>query len=105
MRSRLIAAGYLNRNVTGHLKTTNSYFVLAVENSGRGTNLVRRATNSVPLVGELSSYKNNNRTTENSSQTAKEVLEHRYRPRRTVLPKYVLDERSRATSNESGVNV
>jgi hypothetical protein len=91
MRSRLIELGWLRRNVKGHLKTTDAYFALVVENSAGGVNKVRRGVNKVPVGGEQSSYKNNNRKTENSGMTAKELLDRRYNPKKTVLPAFAIE--------------
>lgn len=52
MRARLIEAGYLKRNVKGHLKTTDRYFEVVVDKSGcGGTNKVRRGVNKVRSRG------------------------------------------------------
>ncbi|MDQ0825392.1 hypothetical protein QFZ60_001565 [Arthrobacter sp. B2I5] len=92
MRTRLIDAGYLRRNIKGHLKTTDKYFDIVTAN--RGVNKVRRGVNKVPPGGEQSSYKNNNRMTENTGASASEVLNRLYKPKPTVLPRYVVDERA-----------
>lgn len=95
MRTRLIVLGFLERNIKGHLKTTNAYFALVVDNSSRGVNKVPRGVNKVPPGGEQSSYKNNNRTTENLGISASEEIARRYvRKPKTELPAYVLTDRT-----------
>ena len=93
MTTRLIDAGYIERNVKGHLRTTDAYFKIAVDNSNSGVNKVRTATNKVRFGGEQSSYKNNKRNTKNTGVNPMDVMDRFYNTKSTVLPSYVLDER------------
>jgi hypothetical protein len=93
MRTRLIDAGFIKRNIKGHLKTTEKYFDIITANKS-GVNKVRSGVNKVRSGGEQSSYKNNKRNTENTGMTAKEVLNRFYVHKKSVLPSYVLDERA-----------
>lgn len=72
MKERLISRGLLKRNMRGHLKVTELYTVVAVNSVPQTPhmrlNSVPQSVNSVPKIGELSSTKNNNRTTLESGE-------------------------------------
>lgn len=69
MKERLVTLGLLEKNAKGHLRVTSKYTEVAVNSVPqfvkRSVNSVPKSVNSVPLVGELSSTKNNNRITKN----------------------------------------
>lgn len=91
MKERLLAKGLLEKNIKGHLRVTAKYTGVAVnkvhQQYAQEVNRVPKSVNSVPYGGELSSTKNNNRITLESSSKdfrgihspAKERLRARFR--------------------------
>lgn len=94
MRNRLIERGLLKKNARGHVKTTDAYAKRIRTDEGAYAKRDKPYAKRDSAVVKTHT-KNNNRTTENMGASARDVLERMYGRRRTVLPEYVVDERTR----------